>query len=191
MKFCSLCGADIVVQVPHGDTRERFVCGQCGEIHYQNPKIVAGCIPEWDGRILLCRRAIEPRHGWWTLPAGFMENSESAAQAAERETLEEANARVEIIELYTLLNLPQLNQVYMLFRARLRDLDFSPGDESLEVELFEKSEIPWDELAFPTVSHTLKFFVADADQGLFKFRMGDIHREGNQAKLTEHPKADQ
>ena len=104
--------------------------------------------------------------------------------------MEEANARVEIIGLYTLLNLPQINQVYMLFRARLRDLDFSPGEESLEIELSSPAQIPWDELAFPTISHTLKYFVEDTDQGSYKFRMGDIHREGNQAKLTEHPNGD-
>ncbi len=186
MKFCSLCGGDIVMKIPPGDNRERFVCGQCSEVHYQNPKIVAGCIPEWEGRILLCKRAIEPRHGWWTLPAGFMENGETSVEAARRETLEEANARVEIVGLYTLLNLPQINQVYMLFRASLQDLDFSPGEESLEVALFGRDAIPWDELAFPTVSHTLRFLVSDADQGVFKFRMGDILRDGNQTTLTEH-----
>ena len=162
MKFCSECGAPVRLSLPPGDHRERHVCTVCGTIHYQNPKIIAGAIPEWtDGRILLCRRAIEPRHGLWTLPAGFMENGETTSQAAARETLEEANARIEVLGLYAMYNLPYINQVQMLFRAKLLDLDFSPGVESLEVELFGENDIPWDTLAFRPIRMTLEHFFAD------------------------------
>ena len=175
MKFCSNCGNTVELQVPAGDHKERHVCNDCGEIHYQNPKIVTGCIPEWQDRILLCRRAINPRKGFWTLPAGFMENDESTQQGAARETLEEANARVEISQLYTTFNLPHINQVYLLFRGDLLDLDFSPGEESLEVALFHESDIPWNQLAFPVISETLKFYFADRAAGSFIHRTGDIH----------------
>lgn len=174
MKFCSSCGAGVALGVPPGDNRQRFVCTSCGVIHYQNPKLVTGCIPEWEDRVLLCRRAIEPRHGLWTLPAGFMENEESAQQGAARETLEEANARVRVEQLYATFNLPHISQVYLLFRARLTDLDFSPGAESLDVALFREEEIPWDELAFPVIYETLKYYFEDRKNGIFVPRVGDI-----------------
>ncbi len=161
MKFCSLCGAGVSLRTPSGDNRPRFVCDQCQTVHYQNPRIVAGCLPVWEGRILLCRRAIAPRQGFWTLPAGFMENGETLEQAAARETLEEANARVNGLQLYTVFDLPHISQVYVFFRAELADLHFSAGEESLDVQLFEESDIPWDELAFPTVGRTLEYFLAD------------------------------
>ncbi len=151
--------------VPPDDNRPRHVCAHCGIVHYQNPKMVIGSIPVWDlagdTRVLLCRRAIEPRHGYWTLPAGFMENEETTGEAAARETLEEAGARIELQPLYTLLNVPHVHQVHLFYRARLLDLGFEAGIESLEVKLFAEHEIPWDEIAFPTVSHTLKLFFAD------------------------------
>lgn len=153
------------MRIPDGDNLERFVCDSCGAIHYQNPKIVAGSIPEWEDRILLCRRAIEPRYGLWTLPAGFMENNETTQQAALRETMEEANAQVEILNLYALFNIPHISQVYMIFRARLTDLQFKPGAESLEVELFREDEIPWDELAFPVMHETLVRYYNDRKSG--------------------------
>jgi len=175
MKFCSACGAPVELRQPPDDNRQRYVCTLCSTIHYQNPKLIAGAIPEWeDGRILLCRRAIEPRHGLWTLPAGFMENGETTAEAAMRETLEEANARIAIGELYSMYNLPYINQVQLLFRARLVDLDFSPGTESLEVELFEEQDIPWDELAFRPVRFTLQHYFADRKTGNFQFRIGNL-----------------
>ncbi|MBD9679676.1 NUDIX hydrolase [Pseudomonas sp. PDM18] len=161
MKFCSQCGAGVNLRIPSGDNRPRFVCDQCQTVHYQNPRIVAGCLPVWEGKILLCRRAIQPRQGFWTLPAGFMENGETLEQAAARETLEEANARVHGLQLYTVFDLPHISQVYIFFRAELADLDFSAGEESLEVQLFEESDIPWDELAFPTVGRTLEYFLSD------------------------------
>ncbi len=161
MKYCSQCAAPVVFRVPSGDTLKRHVCDVCGEIHYQNPRIITGCIPEWQGRILLCRRAIEPRYGLWTIPAGFMENGETVEQAAMRETLEEACANVEISELYAVYNIPHVNQVYMIFRANLVEEDFAPGVESLETVLFEEADIPWDEMAFPVVVRSLQRFFAD------------------------------
>ena len=185
MNFCSSCGHPVHIRIPPDDNRERHVCIQCGTVHYQNPKMVVGSIPLWaeqgEGKVLLCRRAIEPRRGYWTLPAGFMENNETTAEAAERETLEEAGARIELHELYTLMNVPHVHQVHMFYRARLLDLDFSAGVESLEVRLFSESDIPWDEIAFPTVSHTLKFFFADLaahrNGQLFGLRSMDIRRK--------------
>ena len=174
MNFCSHCGARTVERIPEGDTLPRDVCDQCNTIHYQNPRLIVGCIPEWDGHILLCKRAIEPRVGLWTVPAGFMENGETTAGGAQRETLEEANARVEIISPYALYNIPHINQVYLLFRAKLLDLNFSAGAETLETELFAEEQIPWDQLAFATVRHTLRHYFADRQEGEFRFHMGTI-----------------
>lgn len=176
MKFCSNCGAAVSQKIPAGDTVPRHVCDACETIHYQNPKIIVGCIPEWEEQILLCRRAIEPRHGLWTVPAGFMENGETTFDGAARETLEEANARVEVGPLYALYNIPHINQVYILFRARLLDLDFSAGAESLETRLFSESEIPWGEIAFATVRNTLQHYYEDRRKGEYQFHMGTIER---------------
>lgn len=162
--------------MPDGDSLPRDVCAQCGAIHYQNPKIVVGCLPEWGERVLLCRRAIEPRHGLWTLPAGFLENGETLTSGALRETLEEADARVAVGELYTVISLPQINQVYMMFRARLLDLDFGPGPESLEVRLFEESEIPWESLAFRTIARTLRNYFLDRRLDAFTLHVSVIER---------------
>ncbi len=174
MKFCSNCKATVELRVPEGDTLPRYVCLACNVIHYQNPKMVVGCIPEWEDKILLCRRAIEPRSGWWTLPAGFMENSETLAEAAARETLEEACARVAIGSLYAVYSLPHISQVYLLFRARLLDLDFKPGIESLEVALFSEHEIPWDEMAFRVIHDPLKRYFQERNRGGIGFHMGVI-----------------
>ena len=165
MNFCSECGHAVALTIPEGDNRPRHVCTQCGTIHYQNPKMVIGSIPVWEQegglQVLLCRRAIEPRLGYWTLPAGFMENGETTAEAALRETEEEAGANIELGPLFTLLNVAHVHQVHMFYLARLRDLDFAPGEESLEVQLFAERDIPWDELAFPTIRTTLELFFAD------------------------------
>ena len=175
MRFCPDCGAPVELRLPPDDQRARHVCTACAAIHYQNPKLIVGAIPEWeDGSILLCRRAIEPRHGLWTLPAGFMENGETTPQAAARETLEEANARVEIGQLYGLFNIPHLDQVHLMFRSRLLDLDFSPGVESLEVRLFEERDIPWEQLAFRTVRLTLQRFFDERRRASFHFEMCDL-----------------
>jgi len=174
MNFCSHCGARVELRVPDGDALPRHVCPACQTIHYLNPKMVVGCIPEWEDRILLCRRAIEPRLGKWTVPAGFMENGETTFDGAKRETLEEANARVDIVNLYALYNIPHINQVYLLFRARLLDLDFSAGSETLEVRLFDEADIPWGEIAFATVRNTLQHYYADRPTGSYPFHMGTI-----------------
>jgi ADP-ribose pyrophosphatase YjhB (NUDIX family) len=174
MKFCSQCGSTVELRIPEGDNLPRFVCSQCTTIHYQNPKIVAGCIPEWQDKILLCKRAIEPQYGYWTLPAGFMENNETTPNAAQRETQEEANANVEIISLYAMFDIPHISQVYLMFRARLLDLEFAPGEESLEVDLFTEDQIPWDELAFPVINETLKYYYQDRQRNQFELRHGKI-----------------
>ena len=179
INFCSSCGAAVELRCPDDDNRLRHICVACGTIHYQNPKMVIGSIPEWEDsegehRILLCRRAIEPRNGLWTLPGGFMENSETTTEAAIRETLEEANARIAIGDLYSMYSLPYINQVHLLFRARLLDLDFSPGQESLEVRLFTEAEIPWDEIAFRPVKFSLEHYFADRRKGRFNFHIGEI-----------------
>jgi len=174
MNFCSHCGARIVVRVPEGDTLPRHMCDACGSIHYRNPLLVVGSIPEWNGQLLLCKRAIEPRLGMWTLPAGFMELGESVAQGAIRETLEEANARVELGEAFTLLSVPHVNQVHIFYRARLLDLDFAPGTESLEVALFREDAIPWKDLAFRTISTTLRLFYADRKNGAYRLHADEI-----------------
>jgi len=174
MEYCSNCGTRVELRIPEGDTLPRYVCSECSVIHYQNPKIVVGCIPEWEERILLCRRAIEPRRGLWTLPSGFMENAETLAQGAARETLEEANARVEMGPLYAIYNLPYINQVHVLFRAQLLDLNFKPGIESLDVQLFEETEIPWDVLAFRVIREPLKRYFEERRQGKLGFHLGTI-----------------
>jgi ADP-ribose pyrophosphatase YjhB (NUDIX family) len=178
MKFCSNCGAPLTLRVPAGDTLPRHVCDACQTIHYQNPRMVVGCIAEWEDRILLCRRAIEPRHGLWTVPAGYMENGETTFQGAMRETLEEANARVEIGPVYALYNIPHISQVYILFRARLLDTDVRPGAETLEVRLFAEAEIPWDRIAFASVRNALTHYFEDRRRGEYPFHMGTIEQPG-------------
>ncbi len=176
MKYCSNCSATVELLIPEGDSLPRYVCTTCNIIHYQNPKMVVGCIPEWEDKILLCRRAIEPRRGWWTLPAGFMENNETLEQAAARETLEEANARVEIGDLYAVYSLPHISQVYVLFRARLLDLDFKPGIESLEVKLLAENEVPWEEMAFRVIHDPLKQYFKERKLGKLGIHRGVIDR---------------
>ncbi len=166
-RFCAACGQPIVRRVPTGDSRERDVCGHCGTIHYVNPRPVVGTIPVWQDTVLLCRRAIEPRYGLWTLPAGFMEVGETTGEGALRETLEEARARVALGPLFTMIDVPYIEQVHVFFRAELLDLDFAAGEETLEVRLFREAEIPWPELAFRTVAQTLRLFFADRARGQF------------------------
>ena len=174
MKFCPSCASPLAKRVPPGDSLPRYVCDACGSIHYQNPKLVVGCVPEWEGRILLCRRAIEPRYGYWTLPAGFMENGETTGQGAARETLEEAGARVELIAAFSMISVPYVNQVHLFYRARLLDLEFRPGAESLEVALFEEARAPWKDIAFRTVGLTLKHWFADRARASFGFHTEDL-----------------
>ena len=174
LRFCANCGASLAHRVPPGDSLPRYVCDNCGEIHYQNPKMVVGAIAEWENRVLLCRRAIEPRYGYWTLPAGFMENDETAGQGAQRETIEEAGAHIELGAPFSMISVPHVNQVHLFYRARLLDLDFAPGEESMEVALFEEGAIPWKEIAFRTVGLALKRFFEDRKNGSFGFHAEDI-----------------
>ena len=174
VNFCSVCGAKVVLRVPPGDSLPRHVCDHCNTIHYRNPLVVVGTIPEWDDRVLLCRRAIEPRYGLWTLPAGFMELGETTAQAALRETMEEAKARVDLGEVFALLSVPHVDQVHIFYRARLLDRDFAAGEETLEVALFGEDEIPWKQIAFRTVSATLKHLYGDRKAGTMGFHTGEI-----------------
>jgi ADP-ribose pyrophosphatase YjhB (NUDIX family) len=166
-RYCSVCGKSIARRVPPGDNRERDCCDECGTVHYVNPRPVIGTIPVWGDQVLLCKRAIEPRYGKWTLPAGFMEIGETTAEGAIRETAEEAGARIELGPLFSMVDVPHVEQVHLFFRARLLDLDFAPGLESLEVRLFLEREIPWDDLAFRTVSATLRWFFEDRARGVF------------------------
>ena len=185
MKFCSNCGSSVLGQrIPDGDTLPRWVCGNCGTIHYQNPKVVVGCLPDWEGRVLLCRRAIDPRHGLWTLPAGFLENGETLAAGAARETVEEARAQVEVGALYTVISLPHISQIYVMFRARLLDLSFGPGPESLEVRLFDEAEIPWSEIAFRTIARTLRLYFLDRKLGEFPTHVSALERRAPRPELS-------
>lgn len=185
MNFCSHCGHAVELRIPEGDSLPRHICPACGTIHYQNPKMVVGSIPVWEDKVLLCRRAIEPKYGLWTLPAGFMENSETTAEGALRETWEEAGARVELDSLYTLFNLPHINQVYFMFRARLLDLNYQPGIESLEVKLFAEHEIPWDEIAFRTVKASLELYFQDRKKGEFDLHIGEIRSTAGAYQLSK------
>lgn len=174
MKYCSQCGDTVSQIVPEGDNRPRYVCTSCTTIHYQNPKVVAGCLPFFEDKVLLCKRAIAPRQGYWTLPAGYLENGETTSQGAARETIEEANANVELLDLYTLFSLPHISQIYLFYRAQLIDLDFYPGQETLETRLFSEHEIPGIELAFPVITDTLKHYFQDLPTGHFPIRSQDI-----------------
>lgn len=169
MKFCNECGNPVDLTIPEGDNLPRHVCRHCGTIHYVNPKVVVGCIAEWGDHILLCRRSIAPRYGLWTLPAGFMENGESTAQAAARETWEEAQANVDRLAPFSLVSVPHINQVHLFYRARLMNSDFAPGLETLETNLFLEESLPWQALAFRTVELCLRAYYADRRTGQFKF----------------------
>ena len=158
MNYCSQCGKTVSSVIPEGDNRERYVCDSCKTIHYQNPNNIAGAILTWQDKVLLCKRAIQPRYGQWTLPAGFMENDETIAQAATREAMEEANARAGALKLFGVFSMPYISQVYLMFSGSLISGDIAPGAESLEVELFTRDQIPWQEIAFPVMRHSLELF---------------------------------
>lgn len=175
MQFCSWCGGAVSLKVPAGDNRERHVCIVCDAIHYHNPRIITGCLPVYGDQVLLCRRAIEPQYGLWTLPAGFLELGESVAQGAVRETWEEAGAAVVPGELYCLYNLPHIGQVYTLHLAVMPEPVFEAStEESLEVALFDEADIPWDKLAFRTMKRTLQHYFADRQRGHFPLHVEDI-----------------
>lgn len=161
MKFCSECAGSITFRIPEDDDRDRYVCDDCGVIHYINPRVIVGCLPVYEDKVLLCKRAIEPRYGYWTLPAGFMENGETTEEGAARETWEEARARVSNQHLYRVFDVPYISQVYMFYRCTLDEGLFGVGPESLETALYSEQEIPWDEIAFPVVRETLEAFFDD------------------------------
>jgi ADP-ribose pyrophosphatase YjhB (NUDIX family) len=176
MKFCSQCGSPVESRVPDGDHRPRFVCSNCGFIHYQNPRMVVGCVPEYEGAILLCKRSIEPRYGYWTVPAGFMELGETLAEAALRETWEEAMARVELGPLLALVDVVHAEQLHAFFEARLPKLEFGPGEETLETRLFAPADIPWEELAFPSVRLALESHLDNRRRGAATLHLLDAPR---------------
>ena len=176
MNFCSSCGESVIKKIPEGDNRVRHVCEYCLTIHYENPRVIAGVLPVYGDKIFLCRRAIEPRHGFWTLPAGFLENGESSLQGALRECEEEANAQVIEPSLYALFDIPQINQVYVFYRAKLAEPKFNPTFESSEVALFDEADIPWNELAFPVVELALHHFLSDRQSGNFVVHHDEIQR---------------
>jgi len=158
VNYCSQCGQPVTLKIPVDDNRERFVCDHCGFVHYQNPNNVCGAILTRGDELLLCKRAIEPRYGLWTLPAGFMENNETVAEAAAREAMEEANARAGPLSLFGIFSMPYISQVYLMFHGELVSDEISAGQESLDVGMFTREQIPWDELAFPVVTHSLNLF---------------------------------
>ena len=182
MKYCSLCGHEVALGIPAGDNRPRYSCGQCGTIHYQNPNMVLGTIPVWQDKVLLCRRAIEPRYGFWTLPAGFMENGETTGEGAARETLEESGAKIELGAPFSILDVPHVHQVHIFFRAEMLGPELDPGPESLEAKLFPEEEIPWDRIAFRTVEQTLRWFFEDRRRGDYRMHTGAIRYEPRHAK---------
>jgi len=161
LNHCSNCGGPVVQAIPAGDNRQRHICPQCDQVHYQNPKLVAGCVPQWQGQVLLCRRAIEPRRNYWTVPAGYLELGESLPQAAAREALEEACTQVRIQRLFAMIDVVQAGQVHVMYSAHITDGAYGVGEESLEVDLFGPQQIPWRDLAFPSVRFTLERFVAE------------------------------
>ena len=174
IKHCRTCGGAVRYEVPADDNRERAVCTVCRQTHYENPLNVVGTVPVWGEQVLLCRRNIEPRYGLWTLPAGFMELGETTAEGALRETVEEAGARIELEGLYSLINVVRVGQVHLFYRARMLDLDFTPGPESIEARLFAEADVPWAEIAFRTTKATLEFYFADRRAGQFAMHFSDI-----------------
>jgi ADP-ribose pyrophosphatase YjhB (NUDIX family) len=176
MKFCPACGQPVEMRIPPGDNLPRAVCSACGSIHYENPRIIVGCVPEWQGRILLCQRAIAPRRGYWTTPAGFLENGESLQAGALREALEEAEARVQIGSLLAITNVLHAKQVHVTFRAGLLQGTFGVGAESLQVALYEEAEIPWQQIAFPSIDFALRCYFEDRRLAREMLHFSDIHR---------------
>jgi len=174
IRFCRACGSAVAYRIPADDNRERAVCPVCGTVHYENPLNVVGTVPVWGDQVLLCKRAIEPRYGLWTLPAGFLELGETTAEGAIRETVEEAGAQIELGPLFTLLNVVRVGQVHLFYRATMTSPELDPGSETLEARLFREDEVPWEQIAFRTVRETLQLFFADRARSLFAFHAADI-----------------
>jgi ADP-ribose pyrophosphatase YjhB (NUDIX family) len=175
-RYCSYCGAGTVMTIPPGDHLPRRVCSGCGFVHYENPRIVVGCVPVHAGQILLCKRAIEPRLGYWTIPAGFMENGETLEAGAARECQEEALAEVQIGSLLALVNIPSAHQVHVFFRAQMTTSAFGAGVESLEAKMVTAKQIPWDDIAFPSTRFALERFLADRAAGLEQPHLTTLER---------------
>lgn len=176
MNFCPDCGAPMHLAIPQGDDRERNVCTQCANIWYQNPRNIVGCVAEYAGKILLCKRAIAPRRDFWTLPAGFLELGETLAAGAVRETREEACAEAHIDALFTLIDIAYIGQAHLFYRAHLTQPDFAPGPESTHVALVDEADIPWSQLAFPSVYRTLRLYCADRAAGRFTLHEESIQK---------------
>ena len=164
--FCTYCGNKLIKEIPEGDHFERQVCKKCNSIHYQNPKMVVGTLPIWEEKILLCKRAIDPQLGFWTLPCGFLENNETVEEGALRETKEESNASVKLIKPFTLYSIPKVNQVYLVFLAEMTNAKFSTTVESSEVRLFAIADIPWDDIAFTSIKFTLRQYEENPNSNL-------------------------
>jgi len=182
MKFCSNCGETVVREIPPGDNRPRFVCNLCRTIHYQNPRVIVGVLPIYKDKVLLCQRAIEPRKGLWTLPAGFLENNESTVEGAIRECYEESCARVVDASLYGVYDIPYIHQVYVFYRARMEHPNFSATEESSDVRLFLEEEIPWENLAFPVIEVTLDSFFNDRKIGHYLVKQSQIEKTWRRQK---------
>jgi len=174
IRFCRACGHAVEYRVPADDNRDRAVCPACATIHYENPLNVVGTVPVWQDRVLLCKRAIEPRYGLWTLPAGFLELGESTAEGAVRETVEESGAQIELGPLFSVLNVVRVGQVHLFYRARMTSPALDPGSETLEARLYLEDEVPWDEIAFRTVRETLLAYFADRRAGQFGLHCADV-----------------
>jgi len=187
LNYCNNCGHEVTKIIPAGDQKLRDVCASCGAIHYQNPKIITGSLIEHEGKVLLCQRKIEPQYGKWTLPAGFMENSETVEQGAARETMEEANAQINKPQLYAVYDIPHISQVYMIYRATLASDQYSPGEESLAVDLFDRFTLPWELLAFSVIKELLQNYFIDIDKGEYKLHTGTITPE-MKLQLGQRPK---
>lgn len=186
MKFCSECAHPVNYKIPEGDNRKRAVCSNCGTIHYVNPRIIAGTLPTFEDKILLCKRAIEPRKGYWTLPAGFMEQEESLEEGAARETLEEAGINITCGPMLSSISVPFISQVHIFFLAEMTSSEHATStSESLEVKLFDVKDLPWDDIAFPTVKKTLKHYLDDIEKGELNTRVFNIHPSERIKRIAE------
>lgn len=177
LHYCTQCANSLVRIIPPDDNRVRDVCLQCGSVHYQNPRNVVGVVPIWQDKILLCRRAIEPRYDTWTLPAGFMELKENTTEGALREADEEAGVKLELGPLFTLIDVPEVSQVHVYYLAKVLSPELNPGAESLEARFFSFDEIPWDNLSFKTVSTTIEHYLADHAKGEFSVHHYSLSKE--------------
>ena len=187
MKYCSECGSDKLIYIkPKNDTCKRLSCSACNKIFYHNPIVIAGGITEYKGKYLMCQRAIEPRIGSWTLPAGFMEDGETVEEAASREIWEETGAKVELLAPYSIFSIPTINEVYIIFRAKLIDLEQQPGPETQQIKLFSPNKIPWDNIFYPAIKNILQRYIQEKDKGTFGMYMGNA-QQGTIHFMQQYP----